>query len=151
MHIEPIITVNFIEGELDVPTRSALPSLGCGGECLFVGRTRPQHRPEYGTLVELRYDCYQPMAKTQLDALTDEAVGKFHARAIVISHSIGSVSVGAASVVIAVGCDHRDDAFRACRFLIDALKLQVPIWKQEVWASRTTWSDGSLQPNIEIS
>ena len=52
--------------------------------------------------------------------------------------AIGSVAVGEASVVIAVSSDHRNDAFLACRFIIDELKEQVPIWKQEVWAG---WHD----------
>ncbi|MDP6542086.1 MAG: hypothetical protein QGF07_04795, partial [Phycisphaerales bacterium] len=62
---EPIISVNFVEGEVDVPKYSLLPAIGCGGECLFVGRTRPEQNDKHGNLIELKYDCYQSMAQSQ--------------------------------------------------------------------------------------
>ncbi len=142
MKIEPIISVHFVDGEVDVQKHSQLPAIGCGGECVFVGRTRPEHNEQHGDLVELSYDCYKTMAQTQLEKLAEETVARFSVRAIHICHSTGSVPVDAASVVIAVASDHRDDAFLACRSLIDLLKLQVPIWKQEMWEDGTSWSDG---------
>ena len=149
MKKEPRISVHFVNGEVDVQKHSQLPAIGCGGECIFVGRTRPEFNAQHGNLVELSYDCYETMAQTQLEKLATEAVARFSVRAIHICHSTGSVPVDAASVVIAVGSDHRDDAFLACRFLIDLLKSQVPIWKQEMWADGTTWSDGKPLVNIE--
>jgi molybdopterin synthase catalytic subunit len=49
------------------------------------------------------------------------------------------VNVGEPSVVIAVASPHRDLAFRACRFLIDALKQTLPIWKKEIYADGHAW------------
>jgi len=145
MHEEPVISINFVDGAVDVTKHSMLPALGCGGECVFVGRTRPEHHALHGELVELKYDCYQAMAATQLKQFANEAHARFNARAINICHSTGSVPVDAASVVIAVACNRRNDAFLACRFLIDSLKSQVPVWKQEVWTNGKTWStDASL-------
>jgi molybdopterin synthase catalytic subunit len=54
-------------------------------------------------------------------------------------HKVGVVEVGAPSVVVAVASPHRDDAFRACRFLIDELKQSLPIWKKEVYADGHHW------------
>jgi molybdopterin synthase catalytic subunit len=49
-----------------------------------------------------------------------------------------------ASVVIGVATPHRTDAFEACRFLIDTLKTDVPIWKREVYADgQTAWVEGA--------
>ena len=45
-------------------------------------------------------------------------------------------------MLVQVVCAHRDDAFAACRYLIDTLKAEAPIWKREVWADGTTWSEG---------
>ncbi len=143
MHKVPIIAVKFVEGEVDVSTYSNIPTIGCSGECLFVGRTRPQRHKTHGELIELKYDCYQSMAQKQLEKLAIESVARFNAKTVTICHSTGSVPIHGASVVIRVGCDHRDDAFLACRFLIDLLKLHVSIWKQEVWSNGTTWSSGS--------
>ncbi len=149
MEDKPLISVQFVDGEIDVYKYSQMKAIGCGGECVFIGKTRPEHDKQHGDLVELSYDCYESMAETQLEKLAEEAVARFSVRTINICHSTGSVPVGSASVVIAVASNHRDDAFLACRFLIDLLKLQVPIWKQEIWEDGTRWSDGKLLVNIE--
>lgn len=146
MHTEPVISINFVDGAVDVPKHSVLPALGCGGECLFVGRTRPEHHEQHGELVELKYECYQTMAATLLEQFANEAHARFKTKAINISHSIGRVPVNAASVVIAVACNHRDSAFLACRFLIDSIKSEVPVWKQEVWTNGITWSNDTILP-----
>ncbi|MDP7009604.1 MAG: molybdenum cofactor biosynthesis protein MoaE [Phycisphaerales bacterium] len=148
---EPIILINFVVGEVDVPKYSILPAIGCGGECVFIGRTRPEHHPTHGDLIALSYDCYETMAKKQLETLSEEAIARYSVRAITICHSTKSVEVNGASVVIAVASDHRADAFLACRFLIDQLKLHVPIWKQEVWSDGTTWSEGKPLPKSSTS
>ena len=145
---DPIISVLFVEGEVDVSKRSLLPNIGCGGECIFVGRTRPDHHEKHGKLIALHYDCYKKMAQSQLEKLAEEAVAQFNVRVIQICHSCGKVPIDGASVVIAVGSNHRDDAFLACRFLIDLLKLQATIWKQEVWADGTTWSTSNTTTSV---
>ena len=150
MNRDPKISVRLVDGEIEVPKYNILPSIGCGGECVFIGRTRPEHHAEHGQLVALKYDCYKAMAQGQLEKIAVEAAARFNIRAINISHSTGTVAVDGASVVIAVGSDHRDDAFLACRFLIDLLKLQVTIWKQEVWKDGTSWSLGTSVPIAEV-
>ena len=136
------IEIQFTENTLELALASALPTLGCGGECVFVGRTRPETNITHGELIALQYHCYKEMAEIELQTLAQEAMHRFGARVIRITHSTGRVAPNEASVVIAVGCDHRDAAFTACRFMIDALKQRVPIWKEELWADGTTWSDG---------
>ena len=145
---DPIISVLFVEGEVDVSKHSLLPNIGCGGECIFVGRTRPDHHEKHGKLIALHYDCYKKMAQSQLEKLAEEAVARFNVRVIQICHSCGKVPIDGASVVIAVGSNHRDDAFLACQFLIDLLKSQATIWKQEVWAEGTTWSTSNTTTSV---
>jgi len=136
------ISVHFSENAIDVQEASTLPSIGCGGECVFIGRTRPELNPTHGELLALNYDCYQEMASQELHALAREARSRFAVNHIKVTHSIGKVAINEASVVIAVGSDHREEAFLASRFMINVLKQRVPIWKQEVWAEGLTWSDG---------
>lgn len=138
------ININLTTDAVDVQSASELPATGCGGECIFVGRTRPESNDQHGELVALKYDCYQKMAINQLTKLSNEAITQFGVEHIKITHSVGTVNIDAASVVIAVQSNHRDAAFSACRFLIDQLKQQVPIWKHEMWADRSTWADGKL-------
>lgn len=136
------ISILFSESAIDTEPASVLPSIGCGGECIFIGRTRPETNQQHGDLLALRYECYIEMAEQELRTLASEAINRFSVEYVQVTHAIGTVEVGEASVVIAVSSKHRSDAFTACRFLIDLLKLRIPIWKQELWADGTTWNDG---------
>jgi molybdopterin synthase catalytic subunit len=136
------INIQFCKQAVDVTSASTLPEIGCGGECIFVGRTRPEKNEIHGDLTALKYDCYQEMAEKELLELAQETINRFQVRHVRVTHAIGEVAIDEASVVIAVSSDHRDDAFTACRFMIDLLKQRVPIWKQEMWSDGTTWSDG---------
>lgn len=142
MTIEPHVQIEFTADQINVSTASELPTIGCGGECVFIGRTRPEAHAEHGDLTALQYDCYEDMARTELALIADEAIAEFSIRCIRITHSVGHVPVHDASVVIAVGSNHRDEACKACRFLIDNLKTRVPIWKQEKWKTEMTWASG---------
>jgi molybdopterin synthase catalytic subunit len=56
-----------------------------------------------------------------------------------MAHRVGVVPVGEASVVIATSAPHRDVAYAASRFAIDALKMSVPIWKKEFYEDGSVW------------
>lgn len=114
-----------------------------GAECVFLGRTRREVHPSHGPLVRLTYQVYRPLAARVLDELALRAAESFGCRAVRIHHAVGDVPVGEASVLVQVVSGHRDEAFRACRYLIDTLKRSAPIWKQERWADGTTWSRGT--------
>ena len=66
-----------------------------------------------------------------MERIAAEATERFSATRIAIVHRVGRVAIGEASVAIAVAAPHRAAAMDACRFVIDALKAGVPIWKQE--------------------
>lgn len=144
MIIEPHVQIVLTADEINVSNVSELPPLGCGGESVFIGRTRPETHDEHGDLTALQYDCYEEMARTELALIAAEAIATYSVQCIRITHSIGIVSVHGASVVIAVGGAHRADACDACRFLIDSLKARVPIWKQEKWKTERTWVAGEI-------
>jgi molybdopterin synthase catalytic subunit len=116
-----------------------------GGICVFEGCTRGERHTTHGELTRLDYQAYNDMAAKQLDALAAEARRRWPIGALAIVHRTGPVAVGEPSVIIGVACAHRAEAFEACRWLIDALKHDVTIWKQEVWSDgTTTWSDPSV-------
>ncbi len=104
-----------------------------GGISTFEGVTRAQSDAAHGRLVHLEYEAYESMAREQLQRLADEAVKRWSAGRVAILHRLGCVPVGEASVIIAVACGHRDQSFDACRWLIDTLKVDVPIWKKDVF------------------
>jgi molybdopterin synthase catalytic subunit len=82
------------------------------------------------------------MADQVLRELVDQAVREFDCLLVRLHHAIGEVPPGEASVLVQVVCAHRASAFKACRFLIDALKSRAPIWKREDWADGHSWSAG---------
>jgi molybdopterin synthase catalytic subunit len=106
-----------------------------GGIDIFLGTTRSE-----GNLIALYYQAYESMARKQLADLAFRAGAQWPVIRLAILHRLGRVSVGEASVLIAVSTPHRAEAFECCRWIIDELKKEVTIWKQEIWAeSEPTW------------
>jgi molybdopterin synthase catalytic subunit len=114
----------------------------CGAEAVFFGRTRIEADREYGELVRLEYEVFEPMAVKLLDTMSRDAMKQFDAKAVRIVHAQGVVEPGEASVVIQVATPHRGASFDACRYLIDRLKHELPVWKREVWQRGETWVEG---------
>ena len=85
----------------------------------------------------LDYEAYSEMAVKKLAELEQEARERWPIIEAAIVHRVGHLDLGEISVVVAVSCPHRNEAFEACRWLIDTLKQVAPIWKRE------TWADGS--------
>ena len=100
-----------------------------GGTCVFVGTSR---RWTDGVETDLlTYEAYAPMAEAELDRLAREAARRWGAVRVAALHRTGAVPPPEASVVVGVACAHRAPAFEACRWIIDTLKEDVPIWKTE--------------------
>lgn len=131
--------IELTENEIDLAGILAqVQSDGCGAAVLFVGSTRQfTHGRE---TVELTYECYHELAMKTLGELEAEARNKWTIENCLIVHRLGQVPIGQSSVAIAVASPHRNDAFEAARWLIDTLKIRVPIWKQEHWVGgRKEW------------
>jgi molybdopterin synthase catalytic subunit len=113
---------------------SFLQTPDAGGLALFLGTTR--RWTEDRETLALYYEAYEPMALAEMGRLSDEAFRRWPVRRLCLWHRLGEVPPAEISVLIGVATPHRAEAFEACRYLIDALKRQVPIWKRE------TLSDG---------
>ncbi len=114
-----------------------------GGLVFFEGATRAETDPTHGLLSHLHYEAYEEMARRQLLDLARAARRRWSAGRVAIVHRLGVVPPGEASVLIAVACGHRAEAFEAARWLIDTLKKDVPIWKKDVYADGATkWVEG---------
>ncbi|MCG6134992.1 MAG: molybdenum cofactor biosynthesis protein MoaE [Nostoc sp. LLA-1] len=86
-------------------------------------------------VVALEYQAYEPMALQVFYQIAADIRSLWpDVNRVVIHHRIGRLSVGEISVLVAVGCPHRSEAFAACRYTIDTLKHNAPIWKKEHWA-----------------
>ena len=147
---EPFIDVRLVDHPVEMMEIAPFPS-HAGGECVFLGRTRRDKHPQHGELRRLQYEAYRPMAEQVLRGLARQAVDQFGCLAVRLHHAVGEVPVGSASVLVQVVCGHRDRAFEACRFLIDRLKADAPIWKRENWERGETWSESSSIPRVEAA
>lgn len=96
----------------------------------FVGAVRDFNMGK--PVIGVSYDVYDDLAENVLQKLCEEVRARFDNKInIYISHFKGRLDVGGISVIIAVSTPHRAESFAACRALIEALKHQAPIWKQE--------------------
>jgi molybdopterin synthase catalytic subunit len=121
---------------------AAVRAVNCaaaGGVDVFVGTTRAERHAEAGELLRLEYEAYPEMAVGEMEKLAGQARARWPILGLAMWHRVGPVAVGEPSVVIAVSCPHRGEAFEACRFLIDELKKTVPIWKKEVYEGESRW------------
>ena len=122
-----------------------------GAVVVFEGRTREtpgvpapgeeaEARRHAGRRVEaLEYEAFEPLALRVLGEIADAAAARFGVERLAIVHATGDVPLGAVSVVIVACAPHRDAAFDAARFAMDATKARAPIWKAERFADGHVW------------
>lgn len=142
------------ENPIDLAAVTAkVASPAAGAICTFTGATRDHH--EGRRVFRLEYEAYPEMALAEMRKIGETARERWPIEKIAITHRIGVVPVGEASVVIAVSAAHRKAAFEACHFAIDRLKEVVPIWKKEHYDGGEIWigsqkggafPDGRKQP-----
>ncbi len=105
---------------------------------VFIGTTRDNSAGR--SVTALSYEAYEPMALKVMARLEEEACARWPLLKVLVVHRIGTVPLSESSVVIAVSSAHRAEAFAACRYLIDRLKEEVPIWKTEHFLDGTVES-----------
>jgi molybdopterin synthase catalytic subunit len=110
---------------------AAVADPGAGAIALFIGTVRDH---DHGRAVsELSYSAH-PSGAQQLRACAEKVAARFPVRALAAVHRTGDLDIGDLAVVVAAAADHRDEAFAACRALIEDLKATVPVWKRQVFA-----------------
>ncbi len=98
-----------------------------------------RNNTEGKAVVALEYQAYEPMALRVFQQIAAEIRQTWtDTTRIVIHHRTGKLQIGEISVLIAVGCPHRSEAFAACQYAIDTLKHNAPIWKKEHWQDGST-------------
>ena len=110
-----------------------------GAVATFTGVVRNHHHGK--EVLWLEYEAYEEMAETQIDGLITEASRRWPISQVALRHRLGHLEIGEVSVAIAVAAPHRAEALEACRWLIDTLKAEVPIFKKEAYAGGEVWVD----------
>ena len=113
--------------------RQLLQDPACGGYCAFEGWVRNENAGR--SVQRLDYQAYAPLARNEGERILGEAKQRFTLIGAVCVHRVGALAIGDLAVWVGVSAAHRDAAFTACRYIIDEVKLRVPIWKNEHYAS----------------
>lgn len=109
--------------------KRSLANAGAGGYCSFEGWVRNLND---GRSVErLEYEAYAPLVVSEGLRVLDEARQKYPFLEARCVHRTGLLELGDLAVWVGVASAHRDEAFKACRYIIDELKVRLPIWKKE--------------------
>lgn len=121
------------EGAIDVASvKRRLDDSRAGACAIFEGWVR-DHNDGRGVR-SLDYQSYAPLALAEGEAILQAAMERFGLRAAEAVHRVGSLAIGDLAVWVGASADHRGAAFEACRWIIDEIKLRVPIWKNEHYA-----------------
>ena len=109
--------------------RARLFDPGAGAYCGFEGWIRNEN--EGHDVLRLEYEAYEPLAITEGEKIMSEARQRFNCLEACCVHRTGMLEIGECAVWVGVSAPHRDEAFQACRYIIDQLKVRLPIWKKE--------------------
>jgi molybdopterin synthase catalytic subunit len=109
--------------------RAELADPACGGYAAFEGWVRNSNEGQ--SVSGLTYEAFEALAVREGERIVAEAVRRFGAARAACVHRVGELAIGELAVWVGVSAPHRDEAFRACRYIIDEVKHRLPIWKKE--------------------
>ena len=110
-----------------------------GGVASFLGLVRDHH--EGRPVLRLDYSAYGEMAEAECGRIVAEAEARWRV-AVALRHRVGSLAIGDTAVAVVAASAHREEAFAACRYVIEEVKRRVPVWKREFYADGTVaWVD----------
>ena len=122
---------------------------GVGAVCSFVGTVRDRNDGSDVSAMELEH--YPGMTEKAIEAMVDEAFGRFDIRGVRVIHRVGPLAVQDQIVLVAVTSAHRGQSFQACEFLMDYLKTQAPFWKKERTPEGERWVDARVADNAALA
>ncbi|MGD0553406.1 MAG: molybdenum cofactor biosynthesis protein MoaE [Streptosporangiaceae bacterium] len=135
--MDAIRLIAIRDTELSVDeVRTAISDHRAGGVALFLGMVRDNDEDREVSM--LGYSAH-PTAEAEMRRIAEDVALKHEVIALAAVHRTGDLEVGDLAVVVGVAARHRDQAFEACRAMIDDLKAEVPIWKHQRFA------DGSAE------
>jgi molybdopterin synthase catalytic subunit len=93
-------------------------------------------------ITEMELEAYEDVATQELVKIATTATEQFRLLHVDIIHRIGRLVVGENILIIIVAAGHRDEAYAGSRFIIEAIKAGVPIWKKELTKDGGRWVPG---------
>jgi molybdopterin synthase catalytic subunit len=135
MGLRQLIDITEADFSIDEVVKKAR-SGDVGAIVTFLGTVRNDD------IKSMELEAYKEVAISELERMRDEAVSRFHLRSVDIIHRIGSLSIGDNIVLIVCAAGHRKEAFDGCSYIIEELKVRVPIWKKEIKDDGHRWVSG---------
>ena len=115
-----------------------------GASIFFSGTVRNQNNNKIVT--GITYDSHDALVIKSFEEIYNEAEEKLNIKdkAVFIEHAKGYLNLGDISIIIAVACKHRDEAYVLSRYIIEEIKKRSPIWKKEHYQNNETdWLKGN--------
>ena len=116
-----------------VPLRGELMDAHCGGYVAFEGWVRDHNEGQQVT--HLEYEAFEALGLREGEKILAEARERYGVTRALCVHRLGDLDLKEIAVWVGVSAAHRDEAFKACRYIIDEVKHRVPIWKKEHYVS----------------
>jgi molybdopterin synthase catalytic subunit len=124
-------------GDIDIGVLiDAAKKHGTGAVVVFDGVVRDDD------ITEMELEAYEDVATKELEKIALDAIEQFRLLHVDIIHRIGRLSVGENILIIIVAAGHREEAYAGSRFIIEAIKAGVPIWKKELTKGGGRWVPG---------
>ena len=105
-----------------------------GALVVFEGWVRDHNQGQ--SVSSLEYQVYEALALREGEKIIQEAREKFNVHELICVHRHGHLVIGDTAVWIGASASHRDEAFKATRYVIDEIKLRLPIWKKEHYTNQ---------------
>ena len=115
-----------------------------GASIFFTGTVRDTN--ENKKVIGITYDSHDDLVIKSFEEIYKEINEKLHIKdkAVFIEHAKGYVSLGEISIIIAIGCPHRSEAYDLSRYIIEEIKKRSPIWKKEHYKNEESkWLKGN--------
>lgn len=115
-----------------------------GASIFFTGTVRNQN--DNKNVIGITYDSHDTLVTNSFHEIYDEANQKLNIKdkSVYIEHAKGYLNLGEISIIIAVACKHRDQAYVLSRYIIEEIKKRSPIWKKEHYQNNdSAWLEGS--------
>lgn len=113
--------------------RASMQNVSCGAYVQFDGWVRDHNEGQ--KVLRLEYEVYEPLAVKEGERILAEARERYGVSMAAAIHRSGLMELSDTAVVVGVSSPHRDEAFEACRYIIDQVKVRLPIWKKEHYAN----------------
>jgi len=124
----------FSSSPIDGPALArSLTDRACGGFVSFEGWVRDHNEGQQVTRLE--YEAFEALGVREGERIMAEARERFGVTWVLCVHRLGSLALTDIAVWVGAAAAHRDEAFKACRYIIDEVKHRVPIWKKEHYVS----------------